>query len=117
MRRFERLRRSDLLQEGGIVQFYRALAERGLADGSARIFRLSLDGELLAVAYVLLHRDTMILVILTMTAETRWESFSPGLVATKMIADWAEAEGFSYLDISVGDFSYKARLASSVTAV
>jgi CelD/BcsL family acetyltransferase involved in cellulose biosynthesis len=68
----------------------------------------------LAVAFVLLHRNTMILVILTMTAETRWESFSPGLVATKLIADRAEAEGFSYLDISVGDFSYKARLASSV---
>jgi CelD/BcsL family acetyltransferase involved in cellulose biosynthesis len=113
-RRFERLGRSDLLQEGRIVEFYRALAERGLADGSARIFRLSLDGELLAVAYVLLHRDTLIMVILTMTAEKRWESLSPGLVATKMIADWAEAAGFSFLDISVGDFSYKSRLASSI---
>jgi CelD/BcsL family acetyltransferase involved in cellulose biosynthesis len=117
MRRFERLRRSDLLQEGGIVQFYRALAERGLNDGSARVFRLQLNGELLAVAFVLLHRNTMILVILTMTAETRWESFSPGLVATKLIADRAEAEGLSYLDISVGDFSYKSRLASSVRSL
>ena len=113
-RRFERLGRSDLLQEGGVVQFYRSLAERGLTDGSTRVFRLKLDGELLAVAYVLLHRDTVINVILTMTAEMRWEPFSPGLVATKMIADWAEAKGFSYLDISVGDFSYKSRLTSSV---
>jgi CelD/BcsL family acetyltransferase involved in cellulose biosynthesis len=59
----------------------------------------------------------MILVILTMTAETRWDSFSPGLVATKLIADWAEAKGFSYLDISVGDFSYKSRLAYSVRSL
>jgi CelD/BcsL family acetyltransferase involved in cellulose biosynthesis len=114
MRRFERLRRSDLLQEGEVVQFYRSFAERGLADGSARVFRLKLDGELLAVAFVLLHRNTMIMVILTMTAEPRWEPLSPGLVATKLIADWAEANGFSYLDISVGDFSYKSRLTSSV---
>jgi CelD/BcsL family acetyltransferase involved in cellulose biosynthesis len=114
MRRFERLRRSDLLQEEGIVQFYRALAERGLTDGSARVFRLKLNGELLAVAFVLLHRHTMSMVILTMTAEKRWEPFSPGLVATKMLADWAEANGLSYLDISVGDFSYKARMTSSV---
>jgi CelD/BcsL family acetyltransferase involved in cellulose biosynthesis len=114
MRRFERLRRSDLLQEEGIVQFYRALAERGLTDGSARVFRLKLNGELLAIAFVLLHRNTMSMVILTMTAEKRWEPFSPGLVATKMIADWAEAKGLSYLDISVGDFSYKSRMTSSV---
>ncbi len=113
-RRFERLGRSDLLQQAGVSEFYRGLAQRGLADGSARMFRLSLDGELLAVAYVLLHRDTVVMVILTMTAEQHWESLSPGLVATKMIADWAEARGFSFLDFSVGDFSYKSRLASSI---
>lgn len=68
---------------------------------------------MLAVGYALLHGHTLALVIMTMTAEARWEPFSPGLVATRMIAEWAEANGFSYLDISVGDFGYKARLASS----
>ncbi len=103
------LGRHDLLDDHGFIAFYRQLARDGLADGSVRVFVLSSDREPIAVVYALAHRNTLTVVVPSMTTEERWRKLSPGLVAMVKCCEWADREGFHNFDLSVGALQYKTR--------
>jgi CelD/BcsL family acetyltransferase involved in cellulose biosynthesis len=103
------LGRGELLDDSGYAEFYRQLALGGLVDGFVRVFVLFSDANPIAVVYSLAHRNTLTVVVPSMTTEERWRKLSPGLVAMLKCCEWADSQSFHNFDLSVGDLPYKAR--------
>lgn len=106
--RFGKLGRADKLDEPGIADFYLRLLDSGVAE----IWGLTVGGETVAVVYGLRHRGVFTLIIPTMTAETRYEAGSPGLVSMFMTIARCIAAGDRVFDFSLGALHYKTRFGA-----
>ncbi|WP_181707667.1 GNAT family N-acetyltransferase [Chthonobacter rhizosphaerae] len=113
--RFSRKGRPDLLSRETAETFYRTRAEKGLVDGSVRVFSLRVGDESLAVVYGLSHGGVFTILIPTMTSDERWRTASPGLVLFVKTMEWAQANGHHLFDLSVGALAYKARFGGIET--
>jgi CelD/BcsL family acetyltransferase involved in cellulose biosynthesis len=106
-RRFRDLGRVDLLTKDEIAAFYRDAAHHGLEGGSVRVFGLTIDGQCIATAYGLIHREAFHLLIQTMDGDEQWRKCSPGLQVTAEVLKWSLTQGLSYFDFTIGMLSYK----------
>lgn len=113
--RFRAIGRPDLMDRPEIEIFYRQRARAGLADGSVRVFALETEGETLAVIYGLCQGDVFTIVVTSMSSDPRWTPASPGLVIMVKAIEWAVAEGYRTVDLSVGALPYKTRFAATAT--
>lgn len=106
--RFARMGRRDRLEDPGVAAFYRRLA----SERQARVYGLSVGGEVVAVVYGLAHRGVFTLLVPTMSAEERFQAGSPGLVSLYYAIEAAIAAGDRVFDFSVGELFYKTRFAA-----
>ncbi|TDK31768.1 GNAT family N-acetyltransferase [Rhizobium deserti] len=107
LERFRQLGRFDPLSRSDVREFYKAAASAGLAGESpARVFGLSVGGEIVATAYGLVTADTFHLVIVSM-ADGKWLSCSPGTAVLAHVIKWARQQGLTTMDFSIGDLAYK----------
>ena len=104
--RFHDMGRFDLLDRPEVTAFYRAAARRGLAEGSVRVFALTVGDEAIATAYGLVAGNTFHGVLLAMGGEA-WRSFGPGIMIVSEIMVWARGQGMIALDFTVGALPYK----------
>jgi CelD/BcsL family acetyltransferase involved in cellulose biosynthesis len=109
--RFRAMGRENLMERPEIAHFYRSAALSGLMGGPAKIFGLSVDGEYIATGYGLLNGTTFALVSQTM-ADGRWGDFSPGILISAAIMEWAVAVGITYFDLTIGFHSHKIDLGA-----
>ena len=106
--RFAQMGRRDRLEDPGVAAFYRRLA----SEQQARVYGLSVGGEVVAVVYGLAHRGVFTLLVPTMSAEERFQAGSPGLVSLYYAIEAAIAAGDRVFDFSVGELFYKTRFAA-----
>jgi len=115
--RFREIRRFDLLANDNFVAFYRAAAHQGLAGGPARIFGLTVDGQCVATAYGVVHRDAFHLLIQTMDGGDQWRNCSPGLQVTADVMKWSLLQGLKYFDFTIGMLPYKLEFGAAPSAL
>lgn len=105
--RFTQMGRRDRLDDPGVAGFYRRLA----TERQARVYGLSVGGEIVAVVYGLVHQGVFTLLIPTMSADDRFQAGSPGLVSLYLTIEASIAAGDRVVDFSVGELFYKTRFA------
>ena len=110
-RRFKALGRSDLFDREGIPEFYRNAALNGLSNGPAGLWCLSVDNEIIATSYCLVHDETIYGLVLT-TAGESWKNCSPGIVLVGELMQWASDQCFSYMDMTIGSLPYKVNFGA-----
>ena len=110
-RRFQALGRFDLFDRDGIPAFYRNAALNGLSYGPAGLWCLSVDGEIIATSYCLVHEGIIYGLVLT-TAGESWKNCSPGIVMVGELMQWASENGFTYMDMTVGSLPYKVNFGA-----
>ena len=109
--RFQKLGRFDLLSRPSYVDYYRDCAHQGLVDGAVRILGLRIDGEWLAVLYMLVHGGSSNGIIVAID-ETREHNVSPGLLMIAKAMEWACVHDISYFDLSIGSHGYKQHMGA-----
>ncbi len=110
-RRFKALGRSDLFDREGIPEFYRNAALHGLSNGPAGLWCLSVDNEVIATSYCLVHDGTIYGLVLT-TAGESWKNCSPGIVLVGELMQWAADHSFTYMDMTIGSLPYKVNFGA-----
>ena len=110
-RRFKALGRSDLFDREGIPEFYRNAALNGLSNGPAGLWCLSVDNEIIATSYCLVHDETIYGLVLT-TAGESWKNCSPGIVLVGELMQWAADQCFAYMDMTIGSLPYKVNFGA-----
>ena len=108
--RFRDMGRADLLNHAEVEAFYHAAARRGLEDGLARVFGISVDGVWIATSLGLVHGGAFHGIVLAMAAD--WKPHAPGIRMASDIMVWARGQGLDYFDMTVGALSYKAALGA-----
>lgn len=97
----------DPLQAGHGLEFYADVAAAGLRSGLARTWRLSLDGNTMALVFGLIQ-NTCFSYILLACDYAAFARHSPGRLALDMaMSAWA-AEGGQVFDFTIGDEPFKA---------
>ena len=109
--RFRELGRFDLLAQEPIADFYRDAAQRGLSDGSVRIFGLRAGDVMVAVQYLVVHLGTLHALLIAID-QTAVPNVSPGLCIMGELIRWGRGAGFDYFDLSVGNQSYKEHMGA-----
>ncbi|MDG4877106.1 GNAT family N-acetyltransferase [Mesorhizobium sp. WSM4935] len=109
--RFRELGRFDLLAQPAVVDFYRKAAQRGLADGSVRIFGLRAGDVTVAVQYLAAHLGTLHALLIAID-QAAVPNVSPGLCIMGELIRWGRGAGFNYFDLSVGNQSYKEHMGA-----
>lgn len=96
----------SLLDQPHWADFYRRMAHRGLAGGSARLLAMRVDGEIVAVILGFAQGHRFHDVIASFDA-TKWKRYSIGLVAADLSMAWMSAHGVTVYDLTIGAESYK----------
>lgn len=108
--RFAERGRDDILSEPAHRAFY---ADVVLGDsGLARLFSLTVGGEVVATMFCLQSPGALHLVMSTIL-EGAWKSSSPGLNSISALIDWSIAHGYRTLDFTIGDEAYKAQFGAT----
>ena len=107
--RFSDLGRKDALLDPRVVSFYKALADRSVAQPTGRLFTLRAGEMPVAVVYGFSHKDVFTLIAPAITTCKRTQSGSPGLVALYRMLQWSSDNGYAVFDLSVGSLFYKSR--------
>ncbi len=71
-----------------------------------RIAALSIEGEVVAIGYGLVHAQHFYLLLHTFTG-SKWRNYSPGLQLITRMMQWAQDEGLTYFDFTIGAEGYK----------
>ncbi|TPN76680.1 GNAT family N-acetyltransferase [Mesorhizobium sp. CU2] len=109
--RFRELGRFDLLAQEPVADFYRDAAQRGLSDGSVRIFGLRAGDVMVAVQYLAAHLGTLHALLIAID-QTAVPNVSPGLCIMGELIRLGRGAGFDYFDLSVGNQSYKDHMGA-----
>ena len=72
---------------------------------------MCVDGEWVALAYILVHANVFHGILIT-AGDEKWARFSPGLLMVTGLMEWSAAQGHLYHDMSVGNLPYKADLGA-----
>lgn len=105
--RFLELGRFDFLAQPEVQDFYRRVAHEGLdSTGTARLWALLVDGEVVATCLGLLHAQTLHCLVLTMKGGP-WERCSPALVLIARLLVWCRENNITLIDYSVGEGYHK----------
>jgi CelD/BcsL family acetyltransferase involved in cellulose biosynthesis len=104
----------DPLQVPASAAFYGDVAASG--GGLARTYRLSLDGDVVALMFGLAHRERFHYVVLACNYPG-YARYSPGLTILDMaIEAWAD-EGGTVFDFTIGDEAFKAAFGCRRTPI
>ncbi|RWE79698.1 MAG: GNAT family N-acetyltransferase [Mesorhizobium sp.] len=109
--RFRELGRFDLLARPPVAEFYRSAAQRGLKDGSVRVFGLRAGDVMVAVQYLAVHLGTLHALLVAID-QAAVPNVSPGLCIMGELIRWGRGQGFDYFDLSVGNQSYKEHMGA-----
>jgi CelD/BcsL family acetyltransferase involved in cellulose biosynthesis len=109
--RFERNGGGELLQVPAYYEFYMAVARE---SGFARTYAMTIDGQPIAAALGLKHKDSL-LVILGGFTQTEYKNQSIGSLMFQEIARDCIARGETVLDFTIGDEPYKLTFGAQPT--
>ncbi|TIV69024.1 MAG: GNAT family N-acetyltransferase, partial [Mesorhizobium sp.] len=84
-------------------------AQRGLKDGSVRVFGLRAGDVMVAVQYLAVHLGTLHALLVAID-QAAVPNVSPGLCIMGELIRWGRGQGFDYFDLSVGNQSYKEHM-------
>lgn len=104
--RFCGRRGRDFLQDPAYFRFYRDVATSGAASGFARLSRLTLNGEIIAVDFGLTHRRAYLHLLRGYDLQ-KHKNRSLGMLAIDALLAEAVARGDSCFDLTIGDEAYK----------
>lgn len=104
--RFAQRRGVDLLQDVDCYEFYRAVAEAGVAGGPVHLAVLEVGGEVVAVALDLADATSELFLVVGYDVE-RLRNYSLGLLIVDELVHAAVDRGLAHFDLTVGDESYK----------
>lgn len=106
----------DRLQTELFRRFYAAVAADGVESGFSRAYRLTLDGELVAVTFGLTHGGRFYS-LLVGADYARFGRHSPGVLLDDMvIEDWL-SDGGEIFDFTIGDEAYKKEFGTAPSAI
>lgn len=106
----------DILQNGFARDFYSRVAASSGESGFGRVYRLTLDGKPVAIAFGLVLRGRFYYLLIGADYQ-EFGKHSPGLVLYDlMIEDWI-AEGGEIFDFTIGDENFKADFGATPVPV
>ncbi len=98
-----------LLDRPEIASFYRQMAIKGVADGSAMLTALTYGDEVVATLLGLVERSRYVMVRIS-THPTKWRYCSPGRLVIVETMRMLHGRGFDTFDFSIGDYAAKRRV-------
>ncbi|WP_338691607.1 GNAT family N-acetyltransferase [Bradyrhizobium sp. 26S5] len=111
--RFQAHGDGDLLQRPEYFDFYSSVALRG-AGAFARLYAMKMDGEVIATALGLSHRDSLLVVMTAFDIEG-YKSQSIGALTFERVARDCIERGDRVLDFTIGDEPYKKQFGGQPT--
>jgi CelD/BcsL family acetyltransferase involved in cellulose biosynthesis len=106
--------RDDPMQVDASFAFYVEVALRGQSSGTARLYRLSCGGDLVAVLFGLIYQGRFYYLVLGCDYP-RYGRFSPGMIMfARAMDDWFGSGG-AIFDFTVGDEAFKSALGCART--
>ncbi|NEU94459.1 GNAT family N-acetyltransferase [Bradyrhizobium uaiense] len=111
--RFHEQGDGDLLQRPEYFDFYSSVALRGLGSFT-RLYAMKMDGEVIATALGLAHRDTLLVVMTAFNVEG-YKSQSIGALTFESVAKDCIERGCRALDFTIGDEPYKMQFGGQPT--
>ncbi|MGY4476741.1 GNAT family N-acetyltransferase [Bradyrhizobium sp. USDA 3364] len=103
----------DLLQRPEYFDFYSSVALRGLGSFT-RLYAMKMDGNVIATALGLVHRDSLLVVMTAFDVEG-YKSQSIGALTFESVAKDCIARGCRVLDFTIGDEPYKMQFGGQPT--
>lgn len=103
----------DLLQRPEYFEFYSSVALRGVGS-FARLYAMKMDGEVIATALGLAHRESLLVVMTAFDVEG-YKSQSIGALTFESVAKDCIARGGRVLDFTIGDEPYKMQFGGQPT--
>lgn len=79
------------------------------------LFTLKINGELAAAHYVLSNGAVMHAWLIGHSAA--YEAFSPGVLLTRHLVEWAADNGYRAVDFGIGDYRYKREFGEPIGAL
>ena len=111
--RFQAHGDGDLLQRPEYFDFYSSVALRGMGCFT-RLYAMKMDGEVIATALGLAHRDSLLVVMTAFDIEG-YKSQSIGALTFESVAKDCIARGDRVLDFTIGDEPYKMQFGGQPT--
>ncbi|OKO84041.1 GNAT family N-acetyltransferase [Bradyrhizobium sp. NAS96.2] len=103
----------DLLQRPAYFDFYSSVALRGMGSFT-RLYAMKMDGNVIATALGLVHRDSLLVVMTAFDVEG-YKSQSIGALTFESVAKDCIERGGRVLDFTIGDEPYKMQFGGQPT--
>ncbi|PAY07232.1 MULTISPECIES: GNAT family N-acetyltransferase [Bradyrhizobium] len=103
----------DLLQRPEYFDFYSSVALRGMGSFT-RLYAMKMDGNVIATALGLVHRDSLLVVMTAFDVEG-YKSQSIGALTFESVAKDCIERGGRVLDFTIGDEPYKMQFGGQPT--
>ena len=113
---FEEKNRSDILDDPNWINFYTQLSQNEARHITPWLSLLRADGELIAVLFGFMEGDRPV-AIMPGSKMGEWKSLTPGLQLFDETISWFHARNARYLDLSIGDMTYKQRFGCEEIAL
>jgi CelD/BcsL family acetyltransferase involved in cellulose biosynthesis len=101
----------DVMADEAIFAFYRRMAIEGVQQGFAHTECLTVSGEMVAVQFGLVQRDTYLMLMLGADIE-RFGRTSPGILTLEASMRAAIEDGKWIYDFTIGDHPYKQQFGA-----
>lgn len=113
--RFQAQGDGDLLQRQEYFDFYSDVALRGVGSFT-RLYAMKMDGNVIATALGLVHRDSLLVVMTAFDIEG-YKSQSIGALMFERVAKDCIERGDRILDFTIGDEPYKMQFGGQPTPI
>ncbi len=103
--------RPNILARTSFAAFYKSLLSGGETGSPAIMAALSIDGEVIATGYGLVHDRRLHMIFPTFKGD-RWRNYSPGMQLFLKTMEWAATNGMTYFDFTIGSEQFKFDLGA-----
>ncbi len=101
----------------GSTEFHRALVAGGAQSNQVRLASLAADGETIARQYAWRLGNRAECRLAARTLDPQWASYGVGLASLMSLVRSLAQEGVEMIDLGLGTYGYKARLANALSDV